>query len=84
MGTKTYNDRQIDNFANRSLSMALAQAQARFTIYAWASIAYLPASCCDRKCIQNDLYAHVATRVQIILYALPVATLAQAYIVNRP
>ena len=27
---------------------------------------------------------YVATRVQIILYALPVATLTQAYIVNRP
>ena len=29
-------------------------------------------------------YAHVATGVQIILYALPVATLTQAYIANRP
>ena len=55
MGTKTYNDRQIDNFVNRSLSMALAQAQARFTIYAWVSVAYLPASRCDWKCIQNNL-----------------------------
>ena len=34
--------------------------------------------------ISIPAYAHVATRVQIILYALPVATLAQAYIVNWP
>ena len=34
--------------------------------------------------ISIPVYAHVATRVQIILYALPVATLTQAYIVNRP
>ena len=34
--------------------------------------------------ISIPAYAHVATLVQIILYALPVATLAQAYIVTRP
>ena len=34
--------------------------------------------------ISIPAYAHVAMRVQIILYALPVATLAQAYIVNQP
>ena len=34
--------------------------------------------------ISIPAYTHVATRVQIILYALPVATLTQAYIVNRP
>ena len=34
--------------------------------------------------ISIPAYAHVAMRVQIILYALPVATLAQVYIVNQP
>ena len=34
--------------------------------------------------ISIPAYAHVATCVQIILYALLVATLTQAYIVNRP
>ena len=34
--------------------------------------------------ISISAYAHVTTCVQIIFYALPVATLAQAYIVNRP
>ena len=40
--------------------------------------------------ISIPVYAHVVTHVQIILYALPVATqanyavLVQAYIVNRP
>ena len=34
--------------------------------------------------ISIPAYAYVAMSVQIILYALPVATLAQAYIVNRP
>ena len=34
--------------------------------------------------ISIPAYTHVAMRVQIILYALPVTTLAQAYIVNWP
>ena len=36
--------------------------------------------------ISIPVYAHVAMRIQIILYALPVVTLTQAYkiIVNRP
>ena len=51
-----------------------------FTIYARASIAQLPALRCSRKCIQNDLDERhnisqcVATRIQIILYALLAAT----------
>ena len=45
----------------------------------WTRVAYA-----GIEIISIPAYAHVATRVQIILYALPVATLAQAYIVNRP
>ena len=45
----------------------------------WTRIAYA-----GIEIISIPAYAHVATCVQIILYALPVATLAQAYNVNRP
>ena len=95
VGTKTYNDRQIDDFANRSLSMALDQAQARFTIYAWASASvfamrrvatgsaykmiWTRVAYAGIEIISIPAYAHVATRIQIILYANPAATLAQAY-----
>ena len=41
-------------------------------------------ACAGIEIISIPAYAHVATRVQIILYALPIAMLAQAYIVNRP
>ena len=44
----------------------------------WTRIAYT-----GIEIISIPAYTHVATRVQIILYALPVATLAQVYIVNR-
>ena len=45
----------------------------------WTCVAYA-----GIEIISIPVYAHVVTRVQIILYALPVATLAQAYTVNRP
>ena len=44
----------------------------------WTRVAYT-----GIEIISIPAYAHVATRVQIILYALPVATLAQVYIVNQ-
>ena len=59
------------------------------SIHAQVSVARLPALRCNRKCIQNDLDVHhnawieiisipalqcIATHVQIILYALLVAT----------
>ena len=46
----------------------------------WTRVAYA-----GIEIISIPAYAHFATHVQIIfLYALPVATLAQAYIVNWP
>ena len=45
----------------------------------WTCVAYA-----GIELISIPAYVHVATRVQINLYALPVATLAHAYIVNRP
>ena len=44
----------------------------------WTCVAYAGIE------ISIPAYMHIAMRVQIILYALPVVTLAQAYIVNRP
>ena len=44
----------------------------------WTRVAYT-----GIEIISIPAYAHVATCVQIILYALPVATLTQTYIVNR-
>ena len=54
----------------------------RFTIYAWASVAtgsaykmiWTRVAYAGIEIISIPAYAHVATRVQIILYALPVAT----------
>ena len=45
----------------------------------WMRVAYA-----GIEIISIPAYAHIATHIQIILYALPVATLAQAYIVNQP
>ena len=45
----------------------------------WTCIAYA-----GIEIISIPAYALIATRVQIILYALMIVTLAQAYIVNRP
>ena len=70
--------------------------KARFTIYAWASVSvfacvatgsaykmiWTHVTYAGIEIISILVYTHVATRVQIILYALPVTTLAQAYIVN--
>ena len=45
----------------------------------WTRIAYA-----GIEIISIPAYAHVAAHVQVILYALPVATLAQAYTMNWP
>ena len=75
-----------------SCHVCLLWSEARFTIYAWASVAtgsaykmiWMRVATCAYAGIEIISIPAYATRVQIILYALPVATRRRQIRYTRP